>query len=268
MTVINVKVLFWNLKKNPNEKWIAEILKENDIDIAVFAEYDGTSFSKVQELLEEKYQYYDGYGGCEKISLVAKSCISVLLRREQNRYTIYSCSGDEGTFIIAGVHLPAPPAASSSDRKDIIRDLVLDICEQESTAKNHRTIVIGDFNCNPYDEEIIEKSAMNAVLFKKLIDNQEVVTHQGKKYRRFYNPTLHYLSEYTHTYGSIYCSSGNAQIYWNSFDQVMVRKEISDSLKNVMYLTSINGRSLIKDIKPNASISDHLPLLVVFEKGN
>lgn len=267
MTVNNVKVLFWNLKRNPNEKWVAEALKENDIDIAVFAEYAGTSFPKVKNLLEGNYQYHDGYGGCEKISLVAKTCISVQIRREQNRYTIYSCTGDEGSYIIAGVHLPAPPTASSSDRKDIIRDLVLDVCEQENTAKNRRTIVIGDFNCNPFDEEIIEKSAMNAVLFKKLIDSQEVITHQGKKYRRFYNPTIHYLSESTHTYGSIYCASGNAQIYWNSFDQVMVRKEISDTLKNVMYLTSINGKSLIKDIRPNDSISDHLPLLAVFEKG-
>lgn len=259
-----MRILFWNLKKNPNEKWISEILKENDIDIALFAEYAGVSFGNVEGELK-KYQWYDGYGGCEKITLIAKSYISVIVRREQNRYTVYSCSDGKSAFTIAGVHLPAPPHATPSDRKDIIRDLIQDICEQENKVKNYRTIVIGDFNCNPFDEEITEKSSMNAVLFKPLINQQEVVIHQSKKYRRFYNPILHYLSEDTNTYGSIYRSNGNAQIYWNSYDQVMVRKCLSDCLYDVKYLTSINGRSLLKAVRPNDRISDHLPLLVVFE---
>ena len=265
--VNDVKLLFWNLKRNSNEKWVAEVIKENDIDVAIFAEYQGTSFFKVEELLSKNYKWHDGNDGCEKVTIIVKKSVDVSIRREQNRYTIYYVSIDSDHFIIAGVHLPAPPTASASDRKDVIRDLVRDIGEQERERKNHNTIVIGDFNCNPFDEEIVEKSAMNAVLFKKLIDSQEYVRHQEKLYRRFYNPTLHYLSETTKTYGSIYNSSGNAQIYWNSFDQIMVRKELTTALKEVLYLTSINGKNLIKRIKPDDSISDHLPLLATIEKG-
>ena len=265
--VNDVKLLFWNLKRNSNEKWIAEVIRENDVDVAIFAEYKETSFSKVEELLQYDFTWHEGYGACDKVTIIAKKSVAVSVRREQNRYAIYYISIDSYNFIIAGVHLPAPPTASASDRKDVIRDLVRDICEQERKRKSYSTIVIGDFNCNPFDEEIVEKSAMNAVLFKQLIDNQEYVRHQEKQYRRFYNPTLHYLSETTQTYGSIYNSTGNAQIYWNSFDQIMVRKELTDALKEVFYLTSINGKSLIKRIKPDDSISDHLPLLAVIEKG-
>ena len=34
-----VKILFWNLKNNSNEKWVEDIISENDVDIALFAEY-------------------------------------------------------------------------------------------------------------------------------------------------------------------------------------------------------------------------------------
>ena len=60
----SVKILFWNLKNNPNEKWVSEIIHENDIDIALFAEYQRTSFKNVLSNLQN-YIQYDGYGACE-----------------------------------------------------------------------------------------------------------------------------------------------------------------------------------------------------------
>ena len=56
-----MNVLFWNLKQNPNEKWVADLTREKDVDIAVFAEYQGTSFEYVLSALQD-YVRYDGYG--------------------------------------------------------------------------------------------------------------------------------------------------------------------------------------------------------------
>ena len=75
------------------------------------------------------------------------------------------------------------------------------------------------------------------------------------------------ISEETKTYGSLYYSSGSAPIYWNSFDQMLVRKELMDNITGFMYLRMINGKHLLKDIKPDSTISDHLPLLVNITKG-
>ena len=261
-----MKILFWNLKNNSNEKWVADIIRENDVDIAIFAEYKSTSFDYVLSCLKN-YLQYDGYGACEKITLLCKQSVETIVRREQNRYTLYSCFAEGTRYNIAGIHLPAPPSSDSNDRKSIIRDIVQDISEQEKTAKNWFTIVIGDFNCNPFDEEIIQKDAFNAVLFKQLITKQETIKYNNKKLRRFYNPIIHYLSEDTSTYGSLYYSSGSAPLYWNSFDQVLVRKELANSLISLEYIRFISGKKLLKDVKPNDSISDHLPLLVNISKG-
>ena len=44
-TVLNI--LFWNLKKNSLEDYIIDCIVENNIDIAVFSEYEGIDFTKL-----------------------------------------------------------------------------------------------------------------------------------------------------------------------------------------------------------------------------
>lgn len=261
-----VKLLFWNLKNNKNDSWVTDIIQENEIDIAIFAEYHKTSFERVISNLKNTYFRCDGFGACEKITLLSKENINTIVRREQNRYTLYSCSKDNHIYNVVGIHLPASPSSSSNDRKNVIRAIVHDICEQEKELKNRLTIVLGDFNCNPFDEEIIQKDAFNAVLYKELIMKQEIVTYQNQQYRRFYNPILHYLSESTQTYGSFYYSSSIIALYWNSFDQILVRKDLAEKIKSFEYIRSIKGKKLLNDIKPNSTISDHLPLIVNIEE--
>lgn len=64
-----MNILFWNLKKNSNEKWIVELLTEHDIDVAIFSEYSGTSFEFLLDSLGGNYTRYDGKGACEKVTL-------------------------------------------------------------------------------------------------------------------------------------------------------------------------------------------------------
>ena len=261
-----VKILFWNLKNNSNEKWVEDIISENDVDIALFAEYKGMSFERALAQLKN-YEQHEGYGVCEKITLLCKRSIEIKVKREQNRYALYTCRSEGLSYNLVGIHLPAPPTSDANDRKSVIRNIVHDITEQEKASKNRKTIVIGDFNCNPFDEEVIQKDAFNAVLFKELINKKEVIRYNERDWRRFYNPIMNYISEETNTYGSLYYSSGSAPLYWNSFDQVLVRKELVDSIDALEYLRYIKGKKLIKDVKPNESISDHLPLLVSITKG-
>lgn len=263
-----MKILFWNLKNNSNEKWLSELIRENDVDIAIFAEYQNTSFDDVITKLDNNYIHHDGYGACEKVTLLCKKSIDTTINREQSRYTLYSCIVNQQLYNIVGVHLPSPPTSDSNDRKNIIRDIVQDINEREKEAKNRMTIVIGDFNCNPFDEEIIQKDSFNAVLFKSLIVHQEMIKYRDRVWRRFYNPIIHFLSEDTNTYGSLYYSSGSAPLYWNSYDQILVRKELIDCINSLQYIRIITGKGLMRDVKPNSSISDHLPLLVDFRINN
>ena len=56
-----------------------------------------------------------------------------------------------------------------------------------------KTVVIGDFNANPYDEELLLPGAFNAMLFKGILRARGSRTWHGKSYPFMYNPTVRML---------------------------------------------------------------------------
>ncbi len=105
-------------------------------------------------------------------------------------------------------------------------------------------------------------NSFNAVLFKEVIKKSETRVVDGISYRRFYNPTIDFISESTKNYGSFYYTGGSSTPVWHCIDQVLVSKNLVDNIIDFKYLKSIKKRSLLKAVKPNNEISDHLPLFV------
>ena len=260
-----MKFLFWNLKKNKISDQVSNLILLRDVDIALFAEHQGLDIKNLEAVLPQ-YKYIED-AGCEKIKIFCRKNISVELRQGQHNYIIFSVSlrklygGSSPDLIIAGIHLPAMQDGKAR-RKKLIQDLIKDIQKHEDDLHSDKTIVIGDFNANPFDEELAGHTYFNAVLFKDLIQSQEVIKFAGDEYKRFYNPMLHYISEDTKHYGSFYYHDENLPLYWHCLDQIIVRKSLSDSFQKLEYCRSIGDIPLIKTIKPDENYSDHLPLFV------
>ena len=159
------------------------------------------------------------------------------------------------------------PNSDANDRKSIIRDLIADLREQERIRKHSNSIIIGDLNASPFDEELIQKDSFNAVLYKEVIRKKKEITYQRKKYRLLYNPILNYISEDNRQYGSFYYTGGSKSLYWYCYDQVLMTRELMDDFKEMEYCQSIGGKSLLREVCPNESISDHLPLIAKFERS-
>lgn len=70
-------------------------------------------------------------------------------------------------------------------------------------------------------------------------------------------------------YGSFYYDQDYNTSYWHCLDQVLVRKDLVDSVRHLEYIKRIDTNNLLKNSIPNSKISDHLPLLVKLEEvGN
>lgn len=263
-----MNLLYWNLKSNKNEEYIALLIKEHSIDIALFSEYSGTDFNAIAHtLLSDAYQFYEGYGGCEKVVMLAKKSIQVEINREHSRYVLYSIISDSSKYIVAGTHLPSNPNTDADGRKMVIRELIADLREQEKIHKHSYSIIIGDLNASPFDDELIQKDSFNAVLYKEIIRKRKEVVYQGRKFRLLYNPILNHISERNHQYGSFYYTGGSKSLYWYCYDQILMTRDLIDSFQGMEYCQSINGKSLLKEISPNKSISDHLPLIAKFGRS-
>ena len=253
-----MKLLFWNLKENKNEEYINQLLDEKAIDIAIFSEYAKTDFTKISK----EYKCIEGMGGCDKVRMILRSNIAGHVRREQSRYAIYTVKFDDVDYIIVGLHLQANNYSNSRVRMITIRDLMNDLDSFKKESKIATTIIIGDFNAGPFDDDLVGKDGFNAVLFKDIIEKNKQVKFQNKYYRFLYNPIIEYLSETKKQYGSFYYSNGINSIYWYCYDQVLLSRNLRDSIKDLEYCKIINGKSLLKNVALNSEISDHLPLFV------
>lgn len=264
-----MNLLYWNLKSNNNEKYIACLIKDHAIDIAIFSEYSGTDFNVIAHtLLSDTYQFYQGYGGCEKVAMLAKKTIQVEINREHSRYVLYSIITDSSKYIVAGTHLPSNPNTDADGRKMVIRELIADLREQEKIHKHSCSIIIGDLNASPFDEELIQKDTFNAVLYKEIIQKRKEIVYQHRRFRLLYNPILNHISEINHQYGSFYYTGGSKSLYWYCYDQILMTRDLIDRFQSMEYCQSINGKSLLKEICPDKSISDHLPLVAKFERSD
>ncbi|MCR5812311.1 MAG: endonuclease/exonuclease/phosphatase family protein [Lachnospiraceae bacterium] len=263
-----MKVLFWNLGKNSIENYLSQCIKENDVDIALISEYGGIDFKLLRNKLGYGYVHVEGFGGCDKITLIAKNIYEITVCREQDRCVLYRVVGQSSTYIIAGVHLQDRQNSDALARISKIGRIVNDIGNLENSSKCKNTIIIGDFNANPYDDELLAVMAFHAVLFKDVIIKSETRTCNGISYRRFYNPILQFISEDTKSYGSYYYSGGSSSPIWHCLDQVLVSRALANKVNDLKYLKHIKGRNLISRIRPNKEISDHLPLFVSILEGD
>ena len=257
-----MKLLFWNLGKRDNAARALECMRSNGVDVAAFAEYSGTEFS--DEMLHGAGYRVVGKGGCDKIKVLVDDSVRGIDLYEESRFSVFVFEAPEAKFVFAATHL-ADRMSSPSPGKRVrqIRAMMGVVHGYENACGIGKTVVMGDFNSNPYDVELLQPDAFNAMLFKGILRARGSRTWDGESYPFMYNPTVHWLSEDTETYGSLYCSSddGTGPV-WNCFDQALVSTELMDGVKGYSYLKRIGCEDLIAQWRPKREISDHLPLLV------
>ena len=257
-----MKLLFWNLGKNDSAALALECMQSNGVSVAAFAEYSRTEFS--DEMLNDVGYRLVGKGGCDKIKVLVDNSVYDIDLYEESRFSVFVFEALEAKFIFATTHLVDRRSSPSPGKRVKQIGAMMDVIHgYENACGVDRTVIMGDFNSNPYDIELLQPSAFNAMLFKGILRARDSRTWDGEDYPFMYNPTVHWLSEDTETYGSIYYSSddGTGPV-WNCFDQALVSPELMDSVKGYSYLKKIGDMDLIAKWCPRREISDHLPLLV------
>jgi len=177
--------------------------------------------------------------------------------------------GQKVYFVL--VHLSSKLYYEGSDQDAMVPEIKKFIDTIETTNNSSNTIVLGDFNMDPFQNGMIQATGFHST-FDKRTARQGKRTIQGKEYKYFYNPMWSFYGELGKgdVHGSYYNAISKPICYfWNIFDQILLRPELleffdEDSLK---ILTSIDGTDLLnKHSRVNNEISDHLP--VEFELKN
>ena len=258
-----MKVLFWNTHKNEKINWLlSDIVIENNISVVVLAEYKA-SMNELIEILEKQGRKMHEYItiGCERIKIIGS--INTVEPGRQSQYVSMQIINNKD--ILCCLHLPSQIYSGNCQMRDIIIDqIVADIRATEIELNTENTMVVGDFNINPYDTSCIGAQFFHSLpVFAETERKSRVVAQ--REFYMFYNPMWNFLGDFTRPYGTFYYGGSNSiNTYWNLFDQVIIRpalrdRFIDDSLK---ILTETQSKCLLNNKgHPDKTISDHLPIM-------
>lgn len=172
-----------------------------------------------------------------------------------------------GDVTLVAVHLRSKRESDVADQTVQAQRLRKKIEEAEAAAEHDRTLVLGDFNMNPFEQGLVAAEALHAVMDRRTARKCErTVQKQRRKF--FFNPMWSRLGDASDgppgTY--YYVRSSQVCFFWNTFDQVLLRPSLLPACedRDIEVMTSIGDHSLLRgDGRPDARrYSDHLPLFV------
>lgn len=265
-----MNILFWNINKKNLINEINSLSEDNDVDVIIIAENEISDTTIMRVLNANRKRLF-----MLPVSLSNSLNIYVRINRDavhplfdSNGIAIREICPPLGlSFIIAAVHLPSKLYADQVDQTFISAQLSEAICDAESRAGHDRTIVIGDFNMNPFEAGMVAANGLHAVMDRPTAMRIKRIV-QGKEKKFFYNPMWSRLGDLSKGPPGTYHYPGSGQVcfFWNTFDQVLLRPSLINyfSEEDLKVITNFNGTNLLTNIgKPDKNkFSDHLPILI------
>lgn len=258
-----MKYLFWNTHKNEKiNSVLCDLIIENSISIVVLAEYVA-DINELIQLLDIKGVSMQQYPtiGCDRIHIVGDVGICIEPQVHADHWTIQVVGSNN---ILCCVHLNSQIYSDHNEKREIeIQQIVDDVVNLEGELGARNTIIVGDFNINPYDESCISARYFHGIpVYEEA--KRESRTISGKEFSMFYNPMWNFLGDFNEPYGTYYHgSSVTVNPYWNVYDQVIIRPALRQRFvdKSLRIITETEQISLLDEERhPNLAISDHLPI--------
>lgn len=269
-----VNILFWNIHKNEETfPLIVDLAAEYMVDIFVFAEFPAEKEYLLDNMLPG-YLFHDTGSDHSRIKYVVNGRVSMknvgISSSNRGSFQYVAIDGNKDiNFNLVGCHLHDAINHDEISRNNfamIFNDFIKRYENKRLGEKSisDRTIVVGDFNMNPFDRGMRSITAFNATM-----DERTALKMTRKLsdeiYPYFYNPLWHFLGHHEHIIqGTLYGSgSDDTADYWHIFDQLLIRPCLISNFekKSLRIIDRVKQISLLTPKHViNSKISDHLPI--------
>jgi len=266
-----INFLFWNTHKNEQiNQFLKPLILDKGCNFIVLAEYTDSIKGLCDELSVEGKTFRPRMiPGCERIVIIENCCTYFEPIQASSHYVICLAKICNEEYLIAGTHLPSRMHGTGGNTKAMASLLACDLISAEKNSACQNTIVMGDFNANPFEEALISAERMHAVSDGRIAEGLER-TINGENYRMLYNPMWNLLGDVRTIGGSyFYRSNDMVNYFWHIFDQVLLHPKLLGQFdhKSLEIVTEIELECLLKENgRPNEKISDHLPIFFTLKE--
>jgi endonuclease/exonuclease/phosphatase family metal-dependent hydrolase len=276
----NASILYWNMHKNAACLPVLQaLIIEREPKVVMLAE----SPPDEQVVLAALGPNYRAHSSSHDYVRFYASTPDFTIENDSfKRLVMARLGSNENSLLLVGMHLPSKlygQSANKQARKAENYRLLIE--EQEQALGIYKTILFGDFNMNPYEWGMLDRSrGFRTVSTRRLalqsikpsIPKAEDEDDPALPRRCFYNPMWAWLGDYfPHTStlkpsGTHFWSPSNPEdTHWNSLDSILVSPEAISQfpIESVEVITrTVAGHLLftVNGTLAKSSYSDHLPL--------
>lgn len=260
-------VLFWNVNRKDLRDLICAAADAVSADVVILIENSVTEADMLEDLKSKvsadfdypaaipgRFQLFSRDAGLDLSEVYSGNRVS--LRRLKH----------DGTELLLGiVHFVDKMNWDDGNQSAQAVLLAQEVCRNEERLRNDRTVLIGDFNMNPFDQAMNMAAGMNAMMTRKCV-RAGSRQQQEQDYPFFYNPMWGLFGDRTPGPPGTYHhpTSSRGVFGWNMLDQVLVRHAAIEWFDEIQILTSAGDTSLQTELeRPNkTNASDHFPILL------
>lgn len=185
-----MRFLFWNINRKPLQNLIASIVGEHDVDVILIAENEIPLVRMLNSLNYGKSRKYtSAFSPNTKIQVFSRLPDGAIrpLRDFAGvsiRHLIPPVGKD---ILLVGAHLSSKLYHEREDQTQMCVRIARLVEEQEKILGHNRTIMMGDFNLNPFEPGAVAADAFHGVMSRRIAQKQ-TRTIDGVERKFFYNP--------------------------------------------------------------------------------
>ena len=161
-----IRFLLWNTNQKPLEKTVANIARLYDIDVVVLVESAVPPGRMIHALTTQGgASYRRPFSLSERTVAYTRFTESLMpaVHETKDRLVIWHLKLPACTdILLAAVHLPSKMYFRDESQRDECFELSRTIRDEERRLGLERTVLVGDFNMNPFETGVVSAAGLNA----------------------------------------------------------------------------------------------------------
>lgn len=257
--------LLWNVQHKRRNRLIVRLIEDHGVDAVILIEKPESDDGLLRNLRRvgdfKRLESHGRFGVYTRLASFFERLTPLI---DSDRCEFWRIAPRQAPDILLAVVHGLDRLNHSEDRRALFfQRVTANIRHLEVRLRHSRTILVGDFNANPFEPSIGGVQGLHAIRMKE-VAGRSARTVLGEEYPFFYNPMwIRFGKSPPSSY--FWNGSGVHEIFWHILDQVVLRPEaipwFPENRLRIIDRASADSLLTKSGIPDKIHASDHLPVL-------